>query len=154
MAILTTLKGLPLSYNRDLQEDKEGLFDTVDILLPALEVLTAMLPALEVNRDRTEAAASRGYTLATDIADYLVAKGLPFRDAHGVVAELVKHAQADGRLLTELSLEEYRRFSPLFEEDVLSINVRYSIAARDVPGGTAPVRVEAAIKEARERLRE
>ena len=106
MAILTTLKGLPLSYNRDLQEDKEGLFDTFDTLLPALELLAALLSALIVDRTRIEAAAAGGYTLATDIADYLVAKGLPFRDAHGVVAELVKHAQADRRLLTELTLEE------------------------------------------------
>ena len=153
MAILTTLKGLPLSYNRDLQEDKEALFDTLDTLLPALELLGAMLPALGVDRDRMEAAASRGYTLATDIADYLTAKGLPFRDAHGVVAELVKHASVEGRLLTDLSLEEYRRYSPLFEEDVLSIDLRSSISARDVSGGTAPGQVEAAIKQARGRLR-
>ena len=152
MAILTTLKGLPLSYNRDLQEDKEALFATIDILLPTLDVLAAMLPSLRVNRERMEAAASRGYTLATDVADYLVGKGAPFRDAHGIVAELVKFAQSDGRLLTDLTLEEYHRFSPMFGEDVLAIDVRWSIAARDVPGGTAPSRVAVALQDARARL--
>jgi len=152
MAILTTLKGLPLSYNRDLQEDKEALFATIDILLPTLDVLAAMLPSLRVNRERMEAAASRGYTLATDVADYLVGKGAPFRDAHGIVAELVKFAQSDGRLLTDLTLEEYHRFSPMFGEDVLAIDVRWSIAARDVPGGTAPSRVAVALQAARARL--
>jgi argininosuccinate lyase len=152
LAILTTLKGLPLSYNRDLQEDKEPLFDTADTLLPALEVLAAMLPALRVDRERAEDAASCGYTLATDVADYLVAKGVPFRDAHGAVADLVKYAQSANRGLPELTLDEYRRFSPIFDEDVLLINVRSSIAARDVPGGTAPGRVSLALREARERL--
>jgi argininosuccinate lyase len=152
MAILTTLKGLPLSYNRDLQEDKEALFATIDILLPTLDVLAAMLPSLRVNRERMEVAASRGYTLATDVADYLVGKGAPFRDAHGIVAELVKFAQSDGRLLTDLTLEEYHRFSPMFGEDVLAIDVRWSIAARDVPGGTAPSRVAVALQDARARL--
>jgi argininosuccinate lyase len=99
-----------------------------------------------------EAAASRGYTLATDVADYLVGKGVAFRDAHGVVAELVKFAQSDRRLLTDLTLEEYRRFSPMFDEDVLAIDVPWSIAARDVPGGTAPGRVAAALRDARARL--
>jgi len=151
-SILTTLKGLPLSYNRDLQEDKEALFATSDIVVQALSVLAAMLPLLIVNRDRMEAAASGGYTLATDVADYLVARGMPFRDAHWVVADLVRFAQSDGRLLTDLTLEEYHRFSPIFSEDVLSIDLRSSIAARDVPGGTAPTRVQDALKAARARL--
>jgi argininosuccinate lyase len=153
VAILTTLKGLPLSYNRDLQEDKEPLFETVDIVLSALEVLAVMVPVLRVDRERAEAAASRGYTLATDVADYLVARGLPFRDAHGAVADLVQFAQSEGRRFDELTLDEYRRFSPMFDEDVFRIDIRSSVAARDVPGGTAPVRVSAALKAARERLK-
>jgi argininosuccinate lyase len=152
VAALAMLKGLPLAYNRDLQEDKEPLFGTVDVLLPALDVMAAMLPHLVFNRERAAEAASRGYTLATDLADYLVGKGLPFRDAHRVIAELVRFAQDSGRDLTGLSLEEYRRFSAAFEEDVLKLDVLSSIAARDVPGGTAPPRVSAALADARRRL--
>lgn len=154
MAILTTLKGLPLAYNRDLQEDKQPLFHTVDTLLGTLEVLPALLPALEVDSERMEAAAEGSYTLATDVADYLVRKGVPFRQAHQIVAELVRYAEGEGKSLRGVSLEEYRRFSLLFDHDVLAIDVRASVAARDVPGGTAPSRVAEALKLARERLRE
>jgi len=137
MALLTTLKGLPLAYNRDLQEDKQPLFDTVDVILPTLEVMAAMLPRLTLNAERAADAAAGGYLLATDVADYLVGKGVPFRDAHQVA---------------ELTLDEYRRFSPQFQEDVLSLDVRSSIDARDVPGGTASGRVAEALKEAKKRL--
>jgi len=154
IAILTMLKGLPLAYNRDLQEDKEPLFDTVDTVMASLDTMAAMLLALRVNRERAEAAAAASYTLATDVADYLVGKGLPFRTAHQVVADLVRHAQGQGKALSALSLEEYRRFSPLFEKDVLTIDVPTALAARDVPGGTAPKRVAAALKQARQRLEE
>jgi len=154
MAILTTLKGLPLAYNRDLQEDKQPLFDTVDTLLPTLETFAALLPALRVDSERMEAAARNSYTLATDLADYLVHKGMPFREAHQTVAELVRYAEGDGKPLSGLSLEEYRGFSPLFDQDVLTLDVRASIAARDVPGGTAPSRVAEALRTARERLKE
>jgi argininosuccinate lyase len=153
MAILTTLKGLPLAYNRDLQEDKQPLFDTVDTLLPTLDAFAAMLPALTFDATRMERAASAGYTLATDLADYLVRKGLPFRDAHQSVADLVRHAESNGKQLRELSLDEYRRFSPHFDEDVLSVDIRSSLQSRDVPGGTAPARVAEALKQARERLK-
>ena len=154
MAILTTLKGLPLAYNRDLQEDKQPLFDTVDTLLPSLEVLAAMLPALRIDGAKAESAAAASYTLATDVADYLVRKGAPFRDAHQAVTELVRYAESAGKGLSELTLEEYRRFSPMFEEDVLSLDVHSSIAARDVAGGTAPSRVREALKQARQRLQD
>ncbi|KKM58422.1 hypothetical protein LCGC14_1549370 [marine sediment metagenome] len=152
MAILTTLKGLPLAYNRDLQEDKEPLFDTVDTLLTTLEVMAAMVPALRVDPLLTEAAARGSYVLATDVADYLVRKGIPFRDAHQAVAELVRYAQMEGKALPELSLEEYRRFSSAFAEDVLALDLRSAIEARDAPGGTSPRQVEAALKRARQRL--
>ena len=153
MATLTMMKALPLSYNRDLQEDKRPLFDTVSNLMSTLEVLTAMLPALEFDAARMEAAASEGYALATDLADSLVRKGLPFRDAHQAVADLVLYAQSQQKALGDLALDECRRFSPLFDKDALSIDVHSSIAARDVPGGTAPVRVAEALKLARERLK-
>jgi argininosuccinate lyase len=153
MAILTTLKGLPLAYNRDLQEDKQPLFDTVDTLLPTLEVLAAMLPALRIDASRGEEAAAGSYTLATDLADYLVRKGVPFRDAHQAVADLVRHAESSGKRLTELTLDDYRGFSPEFDADVLQIDLRASLVARDLPGGTAPARVAEALEQARERLK-
>ncbi|HEU4759022.1 MAG TPA: argininosuccinate lyase, partial [Dehalococcoidia bacterium] len=152
ISILTALKGLPLAYNRDLQEDKQPLFDTLDTLLPTLEVLAAMLPRLAVNAERAEAAAGASYTLATDVADYLVRRGVPFRDAHQAVAELVRYAQSQGKALGELTLEEHRRFSPLFEEDVLGLDARSAVEARDAPGGTSPRQVGAALKRARLRL--
>src|SRR5438105_2535449 len=154
MAILTTLKGLPLAYNRDLQEDKQPLFDTVDTVLSTLETFAALLPALQVDGERMEAAARNSYMLATDLADYLVLKRTPFRQAHQIIGELVRYAQGEGKALSGLSLEEYRRFSPLFDDDVLTLDVHASIAARDVPGGTAPPRVTEALRAARERLRE
>jgi argininosuccinate lyase len=153
VAALTVLKGLPLAYNRDLQEDKEPLFESVDVLLSTLEVLSAMLPELQFNVMQAQRAARSSYVLATDVADYLTRKGMPFRDAHQAVAELVRYAQSQNRRLDELSLEEYRRFSPLFDEDVRALDVRAAIEARDVPGGTAQRRVESALKQARERLR-
>ena len=150
--LLTVLKGLPLTYNRDMQEDKEGFFDTVDTLLSTLKVFAGMVSTLEINPDRMREAAQDGYMLATDIADYLVQKGMPFREAHGVVARLSDHAAQEGKPFRELSLETYRAFSDLFEQDVLSITVESSIAARDVPGGTAPAQVKKAIAEARKSL--
>jgi argininosuccinate lyase len=152
MSILTVLKGLPLAYCLDLQEDKAGLFDSADTLLSALDVMAAMLPSIQVDAERTQAAASESYSLATDVADYLVRQGLPFRQAHGVVAELVRYAEEQGKGLSGLTLEEYRRFSPLFDQGVLKLDVRSAIEARDVPGGTSSRQVAAALKRARERL--
>ena len=149
MAMLTVLKGLPLTYNRDLQEDKEALFDTVDTLLSTLRVFTGMVEGLRFDVDRMRAAAEGGYSLATDLADYLVRKGVPFRRAHGAVADLVRSAQAQGKGLRELDLYDYQRFSPLFESDVLDLTVEQALAARDVPGGTAPERVRKALQDAR-----
>jgi argininosuccinate lyase len=152
MAMLTVMKGLPLSYNRDMQEDKEGLFDTVDTLLSTLSVFAGMVNTLQVKPDRTERATRQGYILATDLADYLVRKGETFRNAHGIVASLVSYAEEQGKPFRELALGEYKRFSPRFEEDVYSITLESSIAARDVAGGTAPERVEQALANAREFL--
>ena len=152
MGILTLLKGLPLTYNRDLQEDKEGFFDTVDTLLGTLEVFAGMISSMEVVRGRTVQAARDGYMLATDLADYLVGKGEPFRAAHGVVAELTRYAASEGKGLEEMDIAEYRRFSPRFDENVYSINAESSIAARDVRGGTGPKQVAEGLRQARETL--
>jgi argininosuccinate lyase len=153
MAILTVLKALPLAYNRDLQEDKPGFFDTVDTLLATLDVMMRMLPAITFHTDRMRAVARANYALATDVADYLVRKGMPFRQAHHVVGALVSYALRQGKELHELTPAEYRQFSPLFDEDVRAIDLTDSVNARDVPGGTAPRRVRAALARARARLR-
>ncbi len=153
-AMLTTLKGLPLTYNRDLQEDKEGLFDSVDTLLATLDVAAGMIDGAQFDAGRMREAAESSYVLATDIADYLVGKGLPFREAHVLVSALSDRLIDSGRYFKDLSFEEYSAASSLFEEDVMGIGVDSSIASRDVPGGTAPGRVKAALDEAKARLRE
>ena len=150
LGILTVLKGLPLTYNRDLQEDKEGTFDTVDTLLATLEVFAAMVSTMGVDVRRMGQAAEDSSMLATDLADYLVqGKGVPFREAHGVVAGLCRYASSAGKALHELGLEEYRRFSPQFSDDVYRITAQSSTAARDIHGGTSPRQVEMALSQAR-----
>jgi len=149
VAMLTTLKSLPLSYNRDLQEDKEGLFDTADTVLASLEVFAGMIDTMQVNRDAMLEAAGRGYTLATDVADYLVKKGLSFREAHRITGRLVSYAAGAGKGLEELSLDEYRTFSEAFDKDVQNITVESAVKARNLPGGTAPQQVARALEKAR-----
>ena len=141
--LLTLLKGLPLAYNRDLQEDKTPLFDSVDTVTASLEVLSAMVPRLKVRTDRLRAAASAGYTLATELADYLAGKGVPFREAHGIVGAVVQFALAESRQLEDLSLAELRRFSPAFGRDVRRwLTLDAAVKRRKAPGGTAPTNVE------------
>ena len=151
-AILTTMKALPLAYNRDMQEDKEGFFDTVDTLISTLEVFTGMIAKLKVQGEVSRRAAEEGYSLATDLADYLVRKGVPFREAHGIVGRLVQYATEMGKSFAELGLSEYQTFSPLFAEDVYSISVESSIKARNVAGGTAPQQVKEALEKAKRSL--
>ena len=150
--LLTVLKGLPLTYNRDLQEDKEGFFDTVDTLLPTLEVFQGMLTGLTLNVDRVTSLAGESQALATDLADYLVSKGTPFREAHGIVRELCRYSESQGKELQSLEIKEYRRFSPQFDETVYSITAETSAAARNLPGGTAPARVAEALAQAKSLL--
>jgi len=152
MALLTTMKGLPLAYNRDMQEDKEGFFDTVDTLLSTLGVFSGMVKSLRVKAENTGQTVKQGYILATDLADYLVKKGEPFRTAHDIVGRLVSYAMGKGKSFSDLSLAEYKGFSPLFGEDVYSITVESSIAARDVIGGTAPRQVERALDNAKKMI--
>lgn len=152
MALLTTMKGLPLTYNRDLQEDKEGVFDTADTLTATLKAFGGMLHSAEINESRMQAAADDSQLLATDMADYLVGKGVPFREAHGAVSALTDLA-ADRKVpIAELSLEEFRSQSSSFEKDIYDVTAQVSAAARDVVGGTAPARVAQALQQAKQRL--
>jgi argininosuccinate lyase len=152
VGLLTMLKGLPLAYNRDLQEDKPPLFEAEDILLASLEVLAAMLPRIEVDAQRAQTAAVANYSLATDLADALVRKGLPFREAHEAVGKLVRYAEGRGAALGDLTLAEMRRFSPLFDEEARGIDVLGSLRSRDVPGGTSPKQVATALRKARKHV--
>ena len=149
MAMLTIMKALPLSYNRDMQEDKEGFFDTVDTILSTVEVFTGMVSTLTVKGEVTRRAADEGCILATDLADYLVGKGVPFREAHVIMGRLVHYAVEKGKTLRDLSLDEYKSSSHLFEEDVYNVTAETSIAARNVPGGTAPEQVAQQLTRAR-----
>lgn len=146
-ALLTILKSLPLSYNRDLQEDKEPLFDTVDTVKGCLQVLAAMLPQLIFCEDRLREAAFGGFTLATDVADYLVEKGMPFRKAHEVVGVIVRHCLAEQKGLEQLTVAEWRRFSPLFGEDILPrLTLEAAVDRRRSYGGTSRAEVQRRLK--------
>jgi argininosuccinate lyase len=150
MALLTLMKGQPLAYNKDNQEDKEPLFDTVDNLRGCLKVFADMMGALTCNRELMRAAALQGFATATDLADYLVRKGIPFRDAHEIVGKAVALGLREGRDLAELTLDQLRRFSPAIGKDVFDVlTLEGSVAARDHIGGTAPKQVRAAIARAR-----
>jgi argininosuccinate lyase len=153
MGLLTLMKGQPLAYNKDNQEDKEPLFDTADTLVDTLRVFAEMVPGIKVKPEAMRAALKQGYATATDLADYLVKKGLPFRDAHEAVARAVQAAEKRGCDLSDLTLAELQAFSPLIGEDVFAVlTVEGSLAARDHIGGTAPAQVRAAIARLRESL--
>jgi argininosuccinate lyase len=153
MGLLTLMKGQPLAYNKDNQEDKEPLFDAADTLIDTLRIFADLVPGIRVKSDAMAAALRQGYATATDLADYLVKKGLPFRDAHEVVARAVRACEARGCDLPDLSLDELRAFSPLVAEDAFAVlTVAGSLAARDHLGGTAPAQVRAAIARSRARL--
>ena len=153
MSLLTLMKSQPLAYNKDNQEDKEPLFDTIDTLRGSLRAFADMVPHIRANRERMREAARQGFSTATDLADYLVRKGIPFRDAHEIVGQAVALGVETGRDLAEMSLEELRRFSERIEEDVFEVlTLEGSVAARDHIGGTAPAQVRRAIAEARARL--
>jgi argininosuccinate lyase len=153
-ALLVLMKAQPLAYNKDNQEDKEPLFDTVDTLADCLAIMTELIETgLAPVPERMRAAASEGFATATDLADYLVRKGVPFRDAHEAVAQAVRHAEQKGCDLAELPLADLQRFAPLVGEDVFrALTLEGSVASRDHPGGTAPARVLAAAQAARAAL--
>jgi len=150
MALLTLMKSQPLAYNKDNQEDKEPLFDAVDTVKDSLRAFADMLPEIGVNAERMRAAARQGFATATDLADYLVRKGMPFRDAHEVVGKAVRHGVETGRDLAEMTLDELQRFSPTIDADVFDVlSLEGSVAARNHLGGTAPEQVRAAVQRAR-----
>jgi argininosuccinate lyase len=151
--LITLMKGQPLAYNKDNQEDKEPLFDTVDTLTDTLRIFADMAGGITVKPENMRAAALQGYATATDLADYLVKKGLPFRDAHEAVAHAVRACDDAGCDLSEMSLETLQGFSPLIEQDVYQVlTLEGSVAARDHVGGTAPKQVRAAISRVRSQL--
>ncbi|SFZ70202.1 argininosuccinate lyase [Chitinimonas taiwanensis] len=153
VSLLTLMKGQPLAYNKDNQEDKEPLFDTVDTVSATLRIVADMMRGVVVKPEAMRRAVKQGYATATDLADYLVKKGLPFRDAHEAVALAVRYASEQKKDLEELSLVELGTFSPLISADVFSVlTPEGSLASRDHIGGTAPKQVRAAILRARQRL--
>jgi len=152
MAMLTTLKGLPLAYNKDLQEDKEALFDAVDTAVACLEITAEMIEGTRPLVDRMADVAGGGFSTATDYADYLAKKGLPFREAHQIIGALVRTCEARGCDLSDLTLEDLKTASELFGPDIVGLTPVAVAAARDVPGGTAPSRVTAARAESAARV--
>ena len=153
LALLTTMKGLPLAYNKDMQEDKEAFFDSRDTLIKSLTVFTAMLRTVTFRTEDMERGAAGGFTNATDLADYLVRQGVPFRDAHRVVGELVAHCLSENKAILDLSLPELQAFHPAFQSDVYeAISLKACIERRAIPGAPAPDMVEQSIQEARSRL--
>ncbi|MCH8181331.1 MAG: argininosuccinate lyase [Proteobacteria bacterium] len=153
MGLITLMKGQPLAYNKDNQEDKEPLFDTVDTLKDTLRIFAEMAAGITVKPEAMERAARKGYATATDLADYLVKKGLPFRDAHEVVAHAVKDAIAAGVDLSELPLDKLKAYNPAIEQDVYEVlSLRGSLNARNLLGGTAPAQVRAQVARHRARL--
>jgi len=153
-ALLTLMKGLPLAYNRDMQEDKEPAFDASDTLQLCLRAVTAMLPSVRFDVGAMRAASREGFLEATDVADYLVEKGVPFREAHGIVGRMVLHCAKTKKRLPELALGEFQRFSTKFERDVFRwLDPLVILRRRDHVGGTAPRQVKAAVKRARSILK-
>jgi argininosuccinate lyase len=155
VGLLTLMKAQPLAYNKDNQEDKEPLFDTVDNVKGSLRIFADMVPTIIVNADNMRNAALKGFATATDLADYLVGKGVAFRDAHEVVGKAVKKGVADGKDLSDMSLQQLQKFSSVIEQDVFDVlSLEGSVAARDHFGGTAPAQVQKAIERARQWLQQ
>jgi argininosuccinate lyase len=153
LSLLTLMKGLPLAYNKDMQEDKEAVFDTADTVRTSLEVAATVLGNIRLREERTREAAARGYMNATELADYLARKGMPFREAHEAVGRIVLHAIARGVELHELPLEEFATFSPLIGEDVYdALALEQTLATKSQTGGTSPARVAEALATARASL--
>ena len=153
LALLTTLKGLPMAYNKDLQEDKEAVFDTVDTVKFCLDVAAIVLQNLAINKETTFKAATEGYLNATELADYLVHKGVPFRTAHDTVGKLVLYAISQKRELQELNLEDFRQFSPNIEQDVFAaLSLEQTLASKNQIGGTSPERVFESLEAAKRDL--
>jgi argininosuccinate lyase len=153
MALLTTMKGLPLTYNKDMQEDKEALFDTVDTVEPCLVVLTRLLKEISFNKEALKKAADQGYLVATDLADYLVGKGVTFRQAHETVGKMVLFALEQEKELKDLTLKEMKGFSRQIDQDVYDwLEPKASVQRRSLPGGTGTDAVKARLKKGGEEV--
>ena len=153
MAMLTIMKGLPLAYNTDLSEDKEQVFDSIDTLLASLRIMAPMIAKMTVNAEKTREAADRGYSNATDLADYLARKGVPFREAHHVVGSMVNYCIKHQKRLDDLTMDEYKQFNEKIEEDIRhEIALETCVKARKSYGGTAPETVRHQISVARDVL--
>ena len=150
--ILTVMKGLPMAYNRDMQEDKETLFSILDTVNDCVEMMTGIIDTLKIKDKQIYQATGKNYILATDVADYLVKKGLPFREAHTITASIVNYAVKKNKELNELKLTEYNKFSQYFENDIYKLNLEKSVSMRNNPGGTSPRQVKLAIKKAKSTL--
>ena len=154
ISLLTIMKGQPLAYNKDNQEDKEPLFDSVETIYSCLRVFADMVPTIKANKENMYQSALKGYTTATDLADYLVKKGLAFRDAHGVVGKAVSYGIKEGKDLSELSIDELKNFNSLIEEDIFDvISLEGSINSRNHLGGTSPRQISIAIKAGRKSIK-
>jgi len=153
VSLLMLMKSQPLAYNKDNQEDKEPLFDVIDTLKGCLKAYADMIPAIQVKAESMKEAARRGFSTATDLADYLVVKGMPFRDAHEVVGKAVGYGVKTEKDLSEMSLEELTQFSDIITDDVFDVlTLEGSVNARDHIGGTAPAQVKSAVRAAKEML--
>lgn len=153
VSLLTVLKGLPMTYNKDLQEDKEGLFDAISTVENCLNMVQRVLDSIHINPEQMQSAASKGYLNATELADYLVAKKVPFRQSHEIVGKIVMRASELGLALEELPLRDYKNFSPLFEDDLYQyLSLEKTLKGRKERGGTAPATVRRAIRQFRKRI--
>jgi argininosuccinate lyase len=153
MGMLTTMKGLPLTYNKDMQEDKEAIFDTVDTVGHCLKVMTCLLKEIHFNKDRMDEALKKGYLAATDLADYLVGKGVAFRRAHETVGKIILYAMEEGKELDQLTLEEMRNFSEEIDKDVHPwLDPALCVTRRELPGGTGPETVRKRLDEAKREI--
>ena len=154
LSLLTVLKAQPLAYNRDMQEDKEATFDAIDTVKSSLSVFTQMLRSMIVNKEKIASEVNKGFLTATELADYLVRKGIPFRQAHSIVGKIVNYCIESNMQLHYLSPKEFKKFSDKFGMDVLkAVDAEHSVRAKDIIGGTAPARVKEAIKQAKETLK-
>ena len=154
MGILTTIKGIPLAYNKDLQEDKEPFFDTEKAFFDCISIYTALVKKLTFNVNAMYEAAGEGYATATDVADYLAKRGVPFRDAHAITGRLVRYCIQERKTLPALTLEEFRAASPVFEADVLqAVTTRASAEGRNSVGGSSTAAAKAGIASIKKRLK-
>ncbi len=154
VSILTMLKGLPLAYNKDMQEDKEGVFDSYDTVSMCLDVLAPMIKSMKVLKENMLLASQKGFINATDLADYMVKKGMPFRSAYKIVGSIVSDCIKNGKVLEDLSLEEYKNYDNIFEQDLFNeINLNTCVEKRISLGGTSPKSVEEQIAWIKEQLK-